>query len=356
MNLGLRQLSMDEDREEMLAIQRRNFGASQDRRFDWRHTAHPAGRAWSWFAYDKQSLTTVAMTTLFPRNMYVDGRAVVAGQVGEFAVDPEYRCLGPAVMLQRATFQPVDRGLIEFCYDCPPHDQGMSTFHRLGMGANAQVFRYVYLLNTREYFEKRLGKKAYVKPIAGAANLLLRMRVPRNKSKNLVVSSYRRSFCEEFTELDVSLARAGEIRASRSAKDLNWRYREDPLASVCLPTGTWGRYEVLVARRSGELVAFVVFFLQEDGAACLVDLFGRDIDETGVDLLEAMIDLCRHEGVSSIHASCSEESELTSVIASTGFRRRERTSRVVAYVGAGDENQQLLKGQKWTFGKVEVML
>ena len=356
MTLALRQLSMDDDREEMLTLLRRNFGARQDTRFEWRHTKHPAGRAWAWFAYDKTSLATVAMTTLFPRNMYVDGKPGMAGQVGEFAVNPAYRCLGPAVMLQRATFDPVDRGLLDFCYDCPPHDQGMSTFRRLGMSANTEVFRYAYVLDSQEYFEKRLGKKAYVRPISTAANLLLRIRTPRKKSRGLVISSFQRAFCEEFTELDASLASPGVIRASRSAPNLNWRYREDPLASVSLPTGSWGRYEVLVARRAGELVAFAVFFLHADGIASLVDLFGQDLGETGIDLLDAAIHICRREGLSSLHASCSADSDLTTVLASAGFRRRECSSRVVAYAGPNENGSQLLTGQKWEFGKVEVML
>jgi hypothetical protein len=356
MTLALRQLSMDDDREEMLGLLRRNFGASQDTRFEWRHTKHPAGRAWSWFAYDRKSLATVAMTTVFPRNMYVDGKPTVAGQVGEFAVNPDFRCLGPAVMLQRATFEPVDRGLIDFCYDCPPHDQGMSTFRRLGMAANTEVFRYAYVLDSQEYFEKRLGKKAYVKPISAAANILLRMRTPRKKSREVVISSYRRAFCEEFTELDASLAGPGVIRASRSAADLNWRYREDPLASVCLPTGTWGHYEVLVARRAGELVAFAVFFLQSDRIASLVDLFGHDIGDTGLDLLDAAIHVCRREGMSSFQATCSGDSALKAVLLNAGFRRRESNSRVVAYAGKSGFETQLFTRQKWAFSKVEVML
>jgi hypothetical protein len=296
------------------------------------------------------------MTTVFPRNMYLDGKRVVAGQVGEFAVNPEYRCLGPALMLQRATFEPVDRRELNFCYDCPPHDQGMSTFRRLGMSASTEVYRYAYVLDSQKYFEKRLGQKAYAKPIAAAANILLRMRIPRKKSRGVVISSFQRRFCEEFTELDASLAYQGVIRASRSAEDLNWRYREDPLASVCLPTGAWGRYEVLVARRAGELVAFAVLFLYSDGIASLVDLFGHNLSETGADLLDAAIHVCRRAGVSSLHASCSADSDLATVLASTGFRRRECSSRVVAYAGTSGPQNQLITGQKWAFGKVEVML
>src|SRR5271165_1912224 len=97
------------------------------------------------------------MASLFPRKMYVDGKPMVAGQVMHFVVDASHRSLGPAVLLQRATFDPVNSGALDFCYDCPPHDQGMSTFVRLGMRSNCEVIRYALLLRSDEYLAKRIG-------------------------------------------------------------------------------------------------------------------------------------------------------------------------------------------------------
>ena len=82
------------------------------------------------------------------------------GQVGGFAVDASYRSFGPAVLMQRTTFEPVDSGAVTFCYDSPPHDRGMSTFVRLGMRPNCEVTRYALALRSDEFLQKRLGKKA----------------------------------------------------------------------------------------------------------------------------------------------------------------------------------------------------
>jgi len=138
-NLAVRQLSLIDDREEMLAVLKHNFGPIQEERFDWRHTDNPAGPCWSWFAYDRNSKATVAMVTVFPRHMRVGSNRMIAGQVGEFAVNATHRSLGPAVLVQRTTFGPVDSGALAFCYDCVPHDRGMSTFVRLGMLPDCEV-------------------------------------------------------------------------------------------------------------------------------------------------------------------------------------------------------------------------
>jgi hypothetical protein len=357
MNLVARRVSFTEDRAEMLALLCRIFGASQDRRFEWRHLNNPAGTAWSWFLYDRNTGATAAMATVFPRNMYVDGRAVVAGQVGEFAVETNYRTLGPAVLMQRLTFEPVDSGCLAFCYDCPPHDQGMSTFVRLGMPANTEVFRYAYPLRSEEYFEKRLGNRVWTKPAVLAANAALRIRSSRRRSNGMEIASHTGDFNEEFSVLDRSVSSQGTIRASRSAEDLNWRYRKDPLASSCLPERTKGRYHILVARRGGELEAFVVFFIQSDGVASIADLFGRNLANDGKVLLDAVIHICRKENITSVHGFCSEESELRPILTSLGFHRRERNSRIVAYARAEDQIGKLVcSGQRWAFSQVEVML
>src|SRR5271169_5751157 len=127
MSFAIRRVSPIEDRQELLDLLQRNLGASQERRFEWRHTRNPAGSSWSWFVYDQNHPAPVAMASVFPRRVWVDGKAVLGGQVGDFVVDPSHRSLGPALRLQRATFEPVYSNALAFCYDCPPHSQGMAT-------------------------------------------------------------------------------------------------------------------------------------------------------------------------------------------------------------------------------------
>lgn len=341
----------------MIEILKRNFGPIQEPRFDWRHSDNPAGESWSWFMYDGSKNLTVAMATVFPRHMRVNGKRVRAGQVGEFAVDSGYRSLGPAVLLQRTTFEPVNSGDLAFCYDCPPHDEGMSTFVRLGMRPNCEVIRYARPLRSDEYFAKRIGDGAWTKPLIAGANLLLRAQRKKAKVSGLEISRHEGLFGDEFTHLDEIASVSDGVRSSRHAVDLNWRYVLDPMASLCLPNGATGKYRVLAARRRGELVAFIVFFIQSDGIASLVDLFGLELPQAGLALLEAAVDICRLEGVSSFHGFCSNDCELKPLLETLGFRPRERNSRVVAYTGAGPT---ALNGSgsemRWAFGQVEVML
>jgi len=339
----------------MLDLLERNLGASQEQRFNWRHSENPAGDSWSWFVHEPGRPAAVGLASVFPRHMWVDRKQVTAGQVGDFVIDSTYRSLGPAVLLQRTTFEPVDSGKIAFCYDCPPHDRGMSTFVRLGMVSNCDVLRYALLLRSDEYFLKKLGKHLWTKPLVGATNVFLAIRKSSTALKGLEISEFNDNFGEEFSQLDRRLAASGEVRASRSAEDMNWRYRKDPLRKRHLSKGDVGTYRVLVARKAGELLAFVIFFIQTDGIAYIVDLFGVEISKIAAPLLSAVREISHASKVWAIWAFCSTDSELNSIFQEARFYRRELSVRTVAYAPASEIVGRPGSGLRWPFSHVEVL-
>ena len=344
MTPALRQASLSEDREELISMLEKHFPTfSMRTHFHWRHEGNPAGPGWSWMVYDRDTGTAGAMTSLFPRPMYVDGRKVLCGQVGEFVVNPAYRSLGPAMMLQRASFGPVDNGELEFCYDCPPHDKGMSTFIRLGIRPSCELTRYALLLKSDQVVEKRLGKGPWTKPVTGSINLLLKATRRHRKSTGLEIETLNGNFDEEFTSLDDTVPSANKVRSCRSAKILNWRYRECTDLDI----------EVLVARRGGAVVAFLACIIYPDRRACICDLFGHELSETGLALLDALVDLCTRRNVLCIEGYCPKESELEHLFKLSGFHARENAARVVAYTKSSEVSKILNSATAWTIGSAE---
>lgn len=322
-DIAIRPASLSKDRQELIAVLERNFPGPATG-FGWRHEENPAGPGWSWVVYDRQSGSVRAMASVFPRRAYVDGKPVVCGQVGEFAVDRGYRSLGPALMLQRATFHPVDTGELAFCYDCPPHDRGMATFVRLGMFSLCEVVRYTYLLRSDQYLTKKFGNGLWTKPLTTGANVLLGMRRTSREIAGLDICLLPGKFGDEFTYLDTIVPSRDTIRTSRAADLLNWRYRQrhDPEISGV---------DVLVARCSGELVAFLIVVAYRHGRASISDLFGQRLEEVGLPLLSEAIAVCRRKKLIGIDGCCSEKSELQKLLKAAGFRARERAARVVGY-------------------------
>jgi hypothetical protein len=358
MGLAIRRASLTEDRQLMLGLFQKYFGGDNyARRFEWFWMLNPAGVGWTWLIYECGSNHVVGTTTLFPRLMYVDGKPVTAGQVMFFGVDAGHRSLGPAVMLQRATFEPVDSGELAFCYDCPPHDEGMSTFVRIGMRPNCEMVRYAFPLRSDEYFEKRLGTSVWAKPLIATTNLLLGMRMAKRRTPGLEISLFDGTFGDEFSHLDSMVSRSGVIRANRSADVLNWRFRQDPEPTLRMKNGNKDRYQTLVARRAGELVAFLVFLWETDTRVIIDDLFGTQLAEAGATLLEATVEVCRSQDAQCVAAYSVPGSELSSLLEHAGFRQRERAARVVAYEKPdGRDAKHLAPDLRWAFSQVELAL
>jgi len=355
MSFTVRPACLSADREEMLDLMDRNFGIGPARRFDWNHFENPAGMSWSWLAYDSNGngcSHPVAMVTVYPRHMRVNGRLVLAGQVGGFAVDQTHRSLGPAVLLQRTTFQPVEAGKIAFCYDCPPHDRGMSTFVRLGMKSDCDVFRYALPLRVDDNVDTKLGTGWWTKPVRGIGNALLRIRRARPTPPGMQIETFDGAFQDEFDRLDEITQSANIIRACRGARDLNYRYRTGQEQHEA---AGGGKTHVLVARLQGEVQAFAAYLVQTNAIAILLDIFGPGLEAAGPSLLEAIISDCRKQRLSSLHAVCSPGSGLEPMFLNTGFHRRERSCRVVGYSKANSPTPRI-KDMLWAFTYAEVRL
>ncbi len=345
MTISVRPVHQESDNQEFLTILQANLPSlPHARRFKWLYFDNPDGSAFSWFALQGSPEQVIGVTSVFPRSMWVGGEVQMCGQVGDFAVSASHRTLGPAVLLQRATFNPVNNGELAFCYDCPPHQAGMSTFRRLGIQPNCKVHRYALPLRVDSQLRKKLGAASVVPAAAG--NLLLhlhRLSAPKIKAKNVEVSNHQGAFGEEFSKLDEAVKGPNTIRGRRSAALLNWRYRANPLQ----------QYEILTARRKGELIAFAVFRATND-VVTIVDLFGTELRETAFSLLAAIVEKFQRSH-QTMEAFLSEGNELVADFLKMRFRLRSEVAQVVAYAKPQSAVSEFIaRNPIWSLNQAEI--
>ena len=311
-------------------------------RFEWLYRANPDGLARSWFACHGTSDQIVGVVSVFPRSMWLGAHLKLCGQVGDFATAASHRSLGPSLMMQRATFEPVNDGTWSFCYDCPPHDAGMSTFRRLGMKTNCEMWRYALLLRIDRKLQRYLGRSSRVPTAVG--NLILGLYLSQRKKVNsLEITEHTGPFGEEFSRLDSAVKEEGVIRAARSAAHLNWRYREDPLQY----------FKVLTARQKGELIAYIVFCVVGE-TVTIVDLFGTELPTAAVALISAVVEQCKLS-CQAVQTFVSEASELADSFMALRLRRRSLAARVVAYAKPGTDVAAFLNGgARMVFTQAEI--
>ena len=69
--------------------------------WDWLYVHNPDGPARAWLAEDDGG-EAVGVAAAFPRRVWIEGREHTCWNLGDFAIRPDHRSLGPAVRLQRA--------------------------------------------------------------------------------------------------------------------------------------------------------------------------------------------------------------------------------------------------------------
>jgi len=349
MAVKVRGADLPSERDALLDVLQRNLrDFPHAKRFDWLYNRNPVGRGRSWFACQQGTDKVVGVASVFPRAVWLGKAVKICGQVGDFAVDSDHRSLGPALALQRATLEPVDQGSLAFCYDCPPHEQGMATFHRLKMEKSCDMHRYAMPLRIEGWLDRVLGLRGPLSvPIALAGNWALKL-LTRSPCRldGSEISFHAGSFGEEFSSLDEEVGGAeNTIRGRRRLEDLNWRYREDPLHD----------YRVLVARRAGRLLGFVIYTVSQQSAH-IVDLFGRLSQNVGLCLLEAAVEDARSCGVRSVDVLLSDGNDDGSLLQKAHFRHRSSAERVVAYATPGSEARAFLdEGPRWVLHRADVM-
>jgi hypothetical protein len=345
MKLFIRPADLLSERDALAAVLERNLpDFDHRRRFQWLYLDNPAGPAWCWFLCAEGD-RVVGAASLFPRYLWMSGRLVRCGQVGDFAVDAAHRSLGPALMLQKATMTPATEGVLEFCYDCPPHENGMATFRRMGIAATCGTARFVKLLGitglARRYFRLPRPMELPLTFVSAVLGVLDRAhRLPAG----MTLETLPAEFNETFTELDLRLSQEHRdgIRARKQKDDLNWRFRRDPLR----------QYEVTVARQGMELVGYAVAW-PRTRTLRLVEMVWKSPEVCGA-LARALAENARAAGYEAVDTIASPTSSEASGLRASGFREREPAERVVVF-GQSSARDGFPAGAEWHLWASDVM-
>lgn len=348
MAVELVRADLEKDSEQITRVLQRNLpGLPHARRFEWLYRNNPAGEAWSWLIREASTQEPIGVASVFPRTIWLGGEKTRCGQVGDFAIDLNYRSLGPAVMLQRATFEPVDQGRLAFCYDCPPHGQGMAPFHRLGIKPHCRVERYARLQRSRRELEKVFGRGKLSGSLSYLFDVFLtKRRFRHRRNSGIETALHPGRFGDEFTVLDEKVGGKTGIRGRRGAEELNWRYMEDPLNS----------YRTVTAHRDRELVGYAVFASRGEDAF-VIDLLALEIDDVAPILLDAIAENVKAESAQALYVLAGEQSGIARFLRRQGgFQFRSHAASVVVYAGSSTAAHEVSRRyENWFFTHADML-
>jgi hypothetical protein len=313
MSITIRSADLKTDRDTLVELLARYINPLTDtRRFEWLYQHNPDGPASVWMAEDRAAAQVVGSAAAFPRRMFVDGAETLGCVLADLWIHPEHRSLGPALQLQRACMAAVESGRFALAYDFPQRSM-IAVYRRLGITPSDSLLRLAKPLRTERKLAQILGAPRLARWVAAVADVVLRWvdrpSIPKDET---AIARHEGPCGAEFSDLARRCRPVHGVCVARSAEYLNWRFQEH----------FHHRHELLVARRAGTLVGYLVLLQREDDAQIL-DLFGVEEPAILGGLVVAATDLLRRRGVAAVSAQVLASHPRATLFRQAGFRPRE---------------------------------
>ncbi|EYF02197.1 GNAT family N-acetyltransferase [Chondromyces apiculatus] len=314
------------------------------RRMRWFHEENPAGAARTWIGLHGAERDVIGCASFYPRVTQVAGQRLLAGILGDFAVDKAHRIAGAAMAIQRAIAQGAREAGAEILYAFP-NRASFPIFQRCGYAKVTDAVMWVKPLTAayklqelasaapevrRETAHTVVGRVAdqarraipaerwralwegalpewiedrLVDAIGAPEHPIVRTGVRAadtalaGKDAALLLAQGRRVDGEITKSADArfddlwSRAKPTYIMGERTAAYLNWRYATFKTTDY--------RFFCVTDRRDGQLVGYAIYYIQGNKVV-IADLFCEDFDAHAGLVLLKLAERMRREGYDAI--------------------------------------------------------
>jgi GNAT superfamily N-acetyltransferase len=279
---------------------------------------NPAGEGLGLALKGDGSDAMVGVICLHPRSMYHGATALRSANMADFAVEPSFRTLGPALLLMKEAVALAGRRDI-FLYGLPNRNSA-AVCRRAGLNVlEGGQLRYARALTGNHPRVQGLPPAVamLVKPVIGLA---LRM---AEAWRALTLKPRLHCTATTFDDpaIDALWARRPQdlLLGERSNAMMRWRYGLDG-------RGDWN--VTLVRTTSGEPVGMVVW-RKQGGAADFGDFFSIDPAHLTAPMINAFCRFVRPQGVHSVSLTFFGSQAVIDQLTRAGLRSRGEASAVV---------------------------
>jgi hypothetical protein len=314
MRYGVRELDAS-NRQAVLRLWQDSLSPETDfvRKLAWFYEEAPAGPGTVLVLYDELG-AAIGATGIGRRQGYLEGEPCVLALNADFAIAHGHRTVLPALALQRESRR---RSRVTFSLSYGlPNEAAVGVFDRIGYHRlDQEVCRFARILHHEKYVRRLLN----VRPASASVGRLLDWlmglgRGPRLASVRLSHQLEWQSVADSrFDRLSLGAAARFPVFGDRSARFLNWRFRDKP-----------GRpFDLVTLRRPGsqELVAYAVIE-QKNGVAAVHDLLAAE-DRDASALLELSASALARRGCDSMWFTFLGPRRMVDLLKGAGFHPRE---------------------------------
>lgn len=340
MNYTIAQPEIQDVREEIIALWKRNLPTATRERYDWLYTGGPAQ---PWTVRDADGTAIGSMgAMLHTMKIFDDVRQ--AGQPIDLNVDRRHRLGGPAVQLQRRLAAAVDGGKLALAYGLP-NAQAEPVLRRIGYRELGVMGRWTKPLRSDMLLAERIKHRGLRNLIATAANAGLLftsadvwIRRPKNIRSEIVDR-----FDERFDRLWETAARRFAVIGERTADYLQWRFARCPDV----------RYRTLCLCDADDRLRAYLTYSQGEGRAYVSDLLFQEYADLEHILAEfiKMVRLMHKQAATMIYFG---HPLVALTLRHFGFLPRRSQWKVMVYANPAAESPGLINPENWYLTQADI--
>lgn len=346
MGYNIEKADLTRDQVKVVRFWKTNFPAWPEEKYSWFYQNNVAGAADCWLITNEENGTVIGTTVIFPRKFIINNRDYLGGITGDFAVDKQYRVLGPALKLQREVINSCESGKYHFLYGFPNmHSEPVQK--RVGFVVVGSAIRLVKVVRTYRYLRRVLKVVILSKFFSFFLDFIIRMF--QKETWYRLSDEYEAKFLQKFDERFEKLWEVASVNfpiiGERSQQFLTWRFQNCPYQDY--------QIFVLEKRSDASLLGYVVFSVKEKDVL-IVDCFARDKNEAYSTLLAAFLKEVRKFRIDSISIVYLGNEFLVNILKGFNFSQRADKRNIVAYTKKGLDISEIIKDSaNWYFLAVD---
>lgn len=306
------------DRAQIFSLATRNLPDFTQDHYTKYYEASPLGQPTVQLAYDTETGSPVGMATLIPTAVHVNGTCLRGAIAADFAVDPEHRGFGPALLLQRSLISLARERDFHYVLGAP-NASAEPLFRRLPYADLGRFTSFVKVISARFAVERYVSASraarlagALADPVVATLSREKLYRRPRNIS-----TESPSSFDDRFVDLWKLAVEAHTVIGARTVDLSNWKCETTPGRD-----GTQ-RYTIFAISRSRQHVIGYVVYRLLGRVRHIVDLVVADTGRTLDALLsEFVIDARRQRAGAITFRHLGVQDGVERGLRSFGFVRR----------------------------------
>lgn len=329
--------AVETDRERVIAIVSKMWGEDISERYQWLYLSNPHGRALTWLAIEQATSEVVGCTSIFPRNVIVDGVERRGSIGGDCYIDPRARRRGLATALHRISLKEMGEHNVDFMYG-PPNPNNFAALIKAGSHEVTQFKRFVRPLQGSSVYRFAFDRapSKLEERLAGLPIKLLD-RVTKVDARGLTLDPVT-EFSEEFDVMFGDADTSKGIVLVRDSQYLTWHYLQ----------GTARKQIPFAIRCDGKLVGLTALEFC-NGHAAIVELFTPgDVKLLDV-TLQLLLSKAAEMGCEILEISCTPNGLTASRLQRLGFMGRSERGFQVAVAENDSQLPALLNPEKWNF-------